>query len=262
MTVRSVARFGVTLAGLALASIAEAQPVYERIHTFREIAYPVTGRLAEAPDGVLYGAGTRVGGILKFVRQPDGTLAASTLFAFTDGSIPMSVIYASDGLLYGTTCSSLSNFGTIFQLSPAGTLTTLHTFLDQAPGCPDSLVEAADGNLYGTTANAWGSIFRISKAGVFVLLRTFEPFIGLGYRVRGPLIPAADGNLYGITEFGGVPEFPMMPYSSGTFFRIDPSGNLTTVHNFLTNELVQWPRRLRSAPTSPLTSSGSPQQAS
>jgi len=39
-------------------------------------------------------------------------------------------------------------------------------------------------------------------------------------------VQGIDGNFYGVTKNGGAGE-------SGTFFRVTPGGNLTTLHNFL-----------------------------
>lgn len=39
------------------------------------------------------------------------------------------------------------------------------------------------------------------------------------------LVQGFDGNLYGTTTFGGA-------NNAGTFFKINPAGTLTTLHNF------------------------------
>jgi uncharacterized repeat protein (TIGR03803 family) len=90
------------------------------------------------------------------------------------------------------------------------------------------LIQASDGNFYGTTrwggAFARGTVFRLDATGTVTTLHHFRggsegnsPYAGV--------IEAADGNLYGTTVWGGA-------FDSGTIFKLDTSGTLTTLHSF------------------------------
>jgi uncharacterized repeat protein (TIGR03803 family) len=113
------------------------------------------------------------------------------------------------------------------------TLTVLHTFSGSDGQLPDSTLIAVGNDFWGTTTfgGLWGrgSIFRISRSGEFASLYSF---LGLGdggspqQLVLGP-----DGAVYGTTraiQRAGQPDI------WGTFFRIAPSGALTTLFVFRT----------------------------
>jgi uncharacterized repeat protein (TIGR03803 family) len=107
---------------------------------------------------------------------------------------------------------------------------------------PVSLTQATDGNLYGVTTYGGdsettticgnysvfgcGTAFKITLNGALTTIHRFctQPLC-LNGLFPSPLIQAADGDFYGTTEAGGT-------HSSGTIFKIDSSGGLTTVHNF------------------------------
>src|SRR5262249_18019063 len=94
----------------------------------------------------------------------------STLYEFcaqancTDGSIPSSLLQASNGNFYGTTAAGGANqndlfcvagCGTFFKITRDGVLTTLYNFCSM-PNCVDgvqslNMIQGADGNFYGTT---------------------------------------------------------------------------------------------------------------
>lgn len=215
------------------ATAARAQPVYQQIHAFQEIPHYLAGRLVEGPDGVLYGAATvpGPGAILKFSRQPDGTLIPAPLHRFTGTGNPNGgLVFASDGNIYGTTCHRGAAVpGRVFRLTPAGVFTVLYEFLPEFPyeTCPTSIVEGADGNLYGTTdccnANLSSIVFRVTKAGAFTTIAELSPVFGEGF--IAPLISAPDGHLYALT--------------GQRLVRVDLSGTVTTVHDFsVTGEIT------------------------
>jgi uncharacterized repeat protein (TIGR03803 family) len=119
----------------------------------------------------------------------------------------------------------------------AQTFTTLVSF-DGTNGADStaSLVEGFDGNLYGTTGGGGsgctsgcaGTVFKVTPTGDLTSLYSFcsEPNCADGdYPVSG-LTVALDGNLYGVTTYGGANGI------GGTFFRVTPSGELTTLHSF------------------------------
>ena len=115
---------------------------------------------------------------------------------------------------------------------PAQTFTNLHSF-DGADGYQPvrGLVQATNGNLYGTTnlggANSSGTVFKITPSGTLTTLHSFCSQSGCtdGGAPSTTLIQATNGDLYGTTYNGGA-------NSSGTIFKITPSGTLTTLHSF------------------------------
>src|ERR1022692_4644394 len=119
------------------------------------------------------------------------------------------------------------------------TLTTIHRFCSQS-GCPDGagpyagLVQATNGGLYGTTygggTNSAGTIFKITPGGTLTTLYSFcsqgvYPYCTDGAQPIAGLVQAANGDLYGATYEGGA-------NSSGTVFKITPSGTLAKLHSF------------------------------
>jgi uncharacterized repeat protein (TIGR03803 family) len=114
--------------------------------------------------------------------------------------------------------------------SPAQTFTTFFSFSATNGANPShmSLVQGVDGELYGTTfwggANGYGTVFKITIAGQLTLLHSFDSFDGL--EPEAGLLLASDRNFYGTTYIGGT------DYTGGTIFKITPTGNMTTLHNF------------------------------
>lgn len=136
-----------------------------------------TSTLVLATDGYLYGTTTSGGasgeGGTIFKMSESGKL--TTLYNFcsqancADGADPTGgVIEASDGNLYGTTCSGGAyEGGTIFSVSKQGVLTTLYSFngTDGSLAC-NPLFQATDGTFYGSTQQGGtyndGTIFSLS----------------------------------------------------------------------------------------------------
>jgi uncharacterized repeat protein (TIGR03803 family) len=200
--------------------------------------YQPTAALVQADNGnfygtTYYGGANRRGTVFKITLG--GTLTTLHSFDGTDGANPYAgLVQATDGNFYGTTYEGGANaFGIVFKITPSGTLTTLYSFCSQSD-CTDGLnpyaglVQAANGNLYGTTASGGAShdktVFEITPSGTLTTLHSFDGTDGAG-PVAG-LVQATNGNLYGTTEVGGANPF------LGTVFKITPSGNLTTLHNF------------------------------
>jgi uncharacterized repeat protein (TIGR03803 family) len=118
--------------------------------------------------------------------------------------------------------------------------TTLHSFSGPDGALPPrgDLVQAINGDLYGTTARGGtgiactqgcGTIFKITPEGVLTTLYSFcsQLFCADGQYPEAGLAQATNGDLYGTTIVGGSGR-------SGTVFRINPSGSLTTLHDFAT----------------------------
>ena len=187
--------------------------------------------LVRGPDDLLYGTtleGGALGGGTVFRVDENGNL--ETVAEFTDYPLPGGgFLLASDGLFYGTTfAGGDSGTGTVYRVEGAGTTTVLQSFT--LFGKPvGNLVQGADGALYGTLrnfvpppnpGNQAGSIFRLTLDGDFSIVHFFGGSDGenpLGARPR-----ASDGNIYGTTSGGAL--------GLRTIFRIDGSGNFTTLH--------------------------------
>jgi uncharacterized repeat protein (TIGR03803 family) len=223
------------------------------------------GTLAQAADGDFYGI-TSSGGTgadnagTVFKITPSGTL--TTLYSFctqsncTDGRYPSAMVQGRDGNFYGTTSSGGSSnctdgCGTIFKITPSGSLTTLYRFCSQSQGnCPDGynawgLMQATDGNFYGATGHGGagnhcsdlgcGTIFKINPSGAFTTLYSFCIQTGCpdGESPNGELLQADDGNFYGTTADGGANDVgDCAEFGCGTVFKITPSGTLTTLYSF------------------------------
>jgi len=121
--------------------------------------------------------------------------------------------------------------------SAATSLSVLHSFAGpegEVPAAP--LVEGGDGFLYGVgryggdfsvmPPDGGGTIFRTDGAGNVTTLHVFS---GEDGAVPTGLTQGRDGMFYGTTVYGGVPEPDSLNPGPGTIFRIDRSGNLTTL---------------------------------
>jgi uncharacterized repeat protein (TIGR03803 family) len=151
-------------------------------------------------------------------------------FQSTDGTEPSAgLILAGDSFYYGTTVGggNAGGGGTIYKIDSSGNLTTLYSYSNFAYPY-GALVQGSDGNFYGTTseggANSLGSVFQMTPAGIQTTIHDFAgtdgefPFAGL--------IQATDGFFYGTTQNGGSAG------GHGTVFKIDSSGNFTSLHSF------------------------------
>ena len=110
--------------------------------------------------------------------------------------------------------------------------TAIHSFSNESGTPYAGLTQAPDGTFYGTTVGdgTWGqgSVFALTPDGNDGFsLRTLYSFTAGedGANPRGSLLLASDGNLYGTTYDGVVAR-------SGTAFRADFAGNLTTLYQF------------------------------
>ena len=165
-----------------------------------------------APTGGAYGSGT------VFEISPRGEL--TTLYSFcsqpscADGATPYAgLVQGSNGNFYGTTYSGgVSNFGTIFEITPMGKLIGQHSFEGTDGAGPYAgLVQADNGKFYGTAyadgAEGYGgTVFEFTPEGKLTTLYSFcaqsNCMDGLG-PVAG-LTQAKAGNLYGTTFAGGL----------------------------------------------------------
>lgn len=136
---------------------------------------------------------------------------------------------------YGGACS-VPGCGTVFQLEiAAGRESVFHSFTGQPSDGANpaaGLTRDSAGNLYGTTENGGtynqGTVFEITAAGAEAVLYNFQGGAKGGHPLAG-LVRDSAGNLYGTTSNNGV-DGTGSKY--GTVFRLGPSGNLTTLHEF------------------------------
>jgi len=121
------------------------------------------------------------------------------------------------------------------QSAQAQTYTVLHSF-DGTDGAEPNggLVQGTDGRLYGTTgADTYGggTVFEITPGGTLTTLYRFCLQSGCtdGAAPDAGLVQGTDGDFYGTTNLGGA-------YGYGTVFKITPSGTLTTLHSFCSQQ--------------------------
>lgn len=132
-----------------------------------------------------------------------------------------------DGNLYSSAPSRVPNVnqGTAFVITPSGSLTV---FYNSTNHISSGLTLASDGRFYGTTSDGGlgsGTVFKLSAKGVLTALYAFTGGND-GAQPMNPPIEGIDGNFYGTTNAGGIKGF-------GTVYQLTPSGNLTTIHQFV-----------------------------
>jgi uncharacterized repeat protein (TIGR03803 family) len=195
------------------------------------------GGLTLRPDGHFLGT-TEFNGVgvanssgTIFDVSPTGTLATLHTFTGPDGAAPMSPpIEGPDGSFYGVTSSGggTQNCGTIYRMTGAG-FTLLYQFLHPiAEGCTPvgPLVLGSDGSFYGTTKYGgtyeFGTIFRVTlNPGMATRVTVLADVGALNGFSPDYIIQGNDGNFYGITSGDA--------FSSGTVFKLTPTGTLTTL---------------------------------
>jgi uncharacterized repeat protein (TIGR03803 family) len=121
--------------------------------------------------------------------------------------------------------------------SSAQTYTTLSILYGSDGINPTSgVIQATDGNFYGTTSsggtNDDGTVFKVTSTGTLTTLYSFcsQANCADGNGASG-LIQATDGNFYGTTSGGGN-HGGCVYTGCGTFFKITPTGTLTTLYSF------------------------------
>lgn len=158
----------------------------------------------------------------------------------SNGSGPNSVVFGTDGSLYGTT-----DAGTIFELTPhAGTWLLTEMFgLDGSNGAdPDGLVFDSAGNLYGVAIQGGtgrcpggcGTVYEIQISQGIWTLSVIYSFTGgrEGATPSPGLVLDGNGNLYGASQEGGSSCF-IPGYNCGTVFELSPASGAGWKHNLL-----------------------------
>lgn len=127
------------------------------------------------------------------------------------------------------TVAIIAPFGVRAVADPAETH-VVHNF-SVIEGRPDSnLILGPDGLFYGTIEDGGpdgnGIVYQVAPDGTTSTFFAFNSTTGI-FPVADSLVVGADGNFYGITGSGGP-----APADHGTFFRLSPTGVLTTLHGF------------------------------
>jgi uncharacterized repeat protein (TIGR03803 family) len=205
------------------------------LHDFVPYASPTEGYypggMIQATDGVFYG--TTGGGAANsgdiFRIDSAGDFDVIHNFAWGPGE-PWGaggLIQAYDGDLYGAANGGAYGLGAVIRSDTSGNVTVVHSFQNgpEERGYPSNLMQASDGNFYGIASDGtygYGSAFRLTPAGATTAIHDFTELEG---SPSGKLIQANDGYFYGTTSgsnLGGM----------GTVFKMDASGNATTLHRF------------------------------
>jgi uncharacterized repeat protein (TIGR03803 family) len=180
-----------------------------------------------------------VGMTAMIIARPAHAQTETVLYTFTggaDGAFPQSgVILDSSNNVYGTTAGEKK--ASLFKISHKGAFKVLHSFTPEIDGYDWSfpaLVRDAVGNLYGTSvyggAYNRGTVYEVDKNDKFSVLYSFpSPWFSVGDGPLGPLLLDADGNLYGAAGGGGNCNGTA---TCGEIFKLDASGNETTLHAF------------------------------
>jgi uncharacterized repeat protein (TIGR03803 family) len=178
--------------------------------------------------------------------SPAQTFTPLVSFNGIDGGDPAApLVQGLDGSLYGTTSTGTTSGGigfggTLFRTTTSGALTTLYSFCLQstcADGSgPTGLVQIADGSFYGTTlggglSTSSGTVFKFAANSTLTTLYRFCVQSNCADGAHpARIIHATNGSFYGTTSIGGASD-------QGTFFKVTPSGSLTTLYSFCAQSL-------------------------
>lgn len=162
----------------------------------------------------------------------------------SNGRLPNSLLYASDGSLYGTTyVGGTYNQGTLFRVDPWYSSLTVLEQLGQNPfydgANPMCLMEKESGNFIGLTSAGGsygrGVVFTYNQELGYMTWMDFDTGEDTGWMPFSAPILASNGSLYGTMKMGGYS--PSDVDGGGTLYRMEfdfsnYSYNLTKLVNF------------------------------
>jgi uncharacterized repeat protein (TIGR03803 family) len=250
--VAQIVKFGLLAITLTLVTNAWSQYRETTLYNFAGAAdgQNPTGDLTFDSPGNIYGAtigggASTCGTIFKLTPSATGwTHRVLYSFNCTDGSAPAGgLVLDPKGNIYGTTESSGSNDGSIFELSRSSTGVWTQKVLYAFTGGPDGagviggVVRDGQGNLYGIAvhggANQQGTVFQLSPtaSGVWAekTIYTFTGGADGGAPHVGNLLLDSSGVLYGTASVGGNTSHPLCAalHGCGTVFSLkrSPAGS-------------------------------------
>jgi uncharacterized repeat protein (TIGR03803 family) len=161
----------------------------------------------------------------------------------TEGSSPDAGLQSDiAGNLYGATAlGGSASGGTLFKFDTSHVLTVLHNFGTGTDGAQprQGLVRTKSGMIFGSTRigtpNNAGNIFQLKADGTYT---TFYHFLSGndGHCPYSGITRDAHGNIYGTTWGGGAGGNP-----TGSVFKINTKGVLTTLYVFKNQNDGEWP---------------------
>ncbi|WP_026223465.1 choice-of-anchor tandem repeat GloVer-containing protein [Methylosarcina fibrata] len=226
------------LAGIFLAPTAGAAVDFEVLKSLGTQDGKPTGALIQDAAGnfygtTLYGGSHGVGTVFKI----DASGNYSVLYEFEGGSDGVNpyatLVFGSDGSLYGVTKGNSNSNATLFKLSLSGNFSVLYTFSPGSDAGYDpsgGLTLGSDGKFYGATCgggNSGGTFYRIDLSGNLTVLHSFGTSGEYDFCPASELVQASDGSFYGVT--GGQLSYDI----DHLVFKIDPAWNYSVLHYFL-----------------------------
>ena len=167
-----------------------------------------------------------------------GTLVAGTITSGGLYSAPLNVPSPATVTVKATSQEFPSIFGSASVTIGPYNETPVYSFSTLTDGAAPSapLIQASDGYFYGTAqvggTYGFGTTFKVDTAGHVTPLHEFSG--SDGEYLQGPLFQKSDGTFYGTTLAGG--NFSCTAITGlngcGTVFKMDSSGNVTTLHLF------------------------------
>lgn len=203
---------------------------YHAVEKFEKNKGTYASSLSAGVDSKLYGVAFngKNGDQNGMLFTANGGISPIHYFGYKEGSGPISIMQASDKMLYGTTVrgglGASPGSGVLYRMNTDGSQYKVLHYFGPATGLnPHSrLTEAWDGKLYGTARYGSklgrGVIFRIAKDGTnFEVVHEFT-FQKTGRSPMSPLLLHSDGNLYGNTYQGGK-------HDKGVIYKLNPGYN-------------------------------------
>ena len=206
------------------------------VHTFA--SYAVDGgssltELIQASDGRIYG--TTPNSVFRYdlttkIFQPLHIFAGGT----NDGSnCVASLVEGPDHqTVYGVTQNGgLYAKGVVFVIDEPGAAFSIRSSISQNNPYPQTAMTVSDDlSLYGVTSGLPGgrdgTFFSSGSSGyATALIHTFAQIPPTPSKPFGPLVELSDHFFYGVSQYGGTSD-------KGSVFKIDTSGNVTTLHSF------------------------------